>query len=56
MAYTPYAFLSYLSPLVTILLAYFYFNKKTLPGEEQTQAVYGAEPDDAHFVTPQLSA
>lgn len=56
MAYAPYAFLSYLSPLVTILLAYVYFNKKTLADGEDAQAVYGAEPDDADLPAAQLSA
>jgi len=56
MAYAPYAFLSYLSALVTILLAFVYFNKKILTGKEDAQAVYGAEPDDAHLPAQRLSA
>ena len=56
MAYAPYAFLSYLSPLVTIVLAYVYLRKKILADGEDAQAVYGAEPDDAHLPAPQLSA
>jgi len=56
MAYAPYTFLSYLSPLVTILLAFVYLNKKTLLDNEDAQAVYGVEPDDPHLPTPQLSA
>lgn len=56
MAYAPYAFLSYLSPLVTILLAYFYYNKKTLPVDEDAQEVYGIELEDDDLPAPQLSA
>jgi NhaC family Na+:H+ antiporter len=55
-AYAPYAFLAYLSPLVTILLAYVYLSKESLPDGEDAQAVYGEEPDDAHLPAPQLSA
>jgi len=56
MAYAPYAFLSYLSPLVTIFLAFVYLNRKTLSANEDTEAVYGVEPEDANLPAPQLSA
>jgi len=56
LAYAPYAFLSYLSPLVTIILAFVYLNKKTLLGDEDAEAVYGTEPEDADLPAPQLSA
>jgi Na+/H+ antiporter NhaC len=56
MAYAPYAFLSYLSPLVTIFLAFVYLSQKTLPDDEDAEAVYGIEPEDADLPEPQLSA
>lgn len=56
MTYAPYAFLSFFSPLVTILLAFIYFSKETLPSDEDAEAVYGAEPDDAHLPAQRLSA
>lgn len=56
LAYAPYAFLAYLSPLVTIVLAFVYLNKKTIPADEDAQQVYGTEPDDAALPTQRLSA
>ena len=56
LAYAPYAFMSYLSALVTIVLAFVYFNKKTIPADEDAQTVYGAEPDDAELPAQRLSA
>jgi len=56
MAYAPYAFLCYLSPLVTIVLAFIYLQKETLFADQDAQAVYGVEPDDADLPAPQLSA
>ena len=56
LAYAPYAFMSYLSPLVTIVIALVYLNKETFAAGEDAQAVYGAEVDDEHLPPPQLSA
>ncbi len=56
MAYAPYTFLSYLSPLVTIFLAFIFLSKETLPGDEDAEAVYGIEPEDADLPAPHLSA
>ncbi|MGB5988032.1 MAG: Na+/H+ antiporter NhaC family protein [Desulfobacterales bacterium] len=56
MAFAPYAFLSYLSPLVTIVLTFVYLNKETLFDDQDAQAVYGVEPEDADLPAPQLSA
>ncbi len=56
MAYAPFAFLCYLSPLVTIVLAFVYLNRKKLAATEDAQAVYGPEPDDADLPESQLSA
>ncbi len=56
LAYAPYAFLAYLSALITILLAFVYFNKKKLSDEEDAHTVYGAEPRDADLPASRLSA
>ncbi len=56
MAFAPYAFLSYISPLVTIVLAFIYLKKETLLADQDAQAVYGVEPEDADLPAPQLSA
>jgi len=56
LAYVPYAFMSYLSPLVILILAFVYFNKKIIPDDEDAQTVYGAEPDDADLPAQRLSA
>jgi len=56
LAYAPYAFLAYLSPLVTIVLAFVYLNKKTIPADEDAQQVYGTELDDSALPTQRLSA
>jgi NhaC family Na+:H+ antiporter len=55
-AYAPYTFLAYLSPLVTIVLAFVYLNKKTISDDEDAQSVYGTEPDDADLPAQRLSA
>jgi NhaC family Na+:H+ antiporter len=55
-AYAPYTFLAYLSPLVTIVLAFVYLNKKTIPDDEDAQTVYGTELGDADLPTQRLSA
>ncbi len=46
MAFAPYAFLSYISPVVTIILAFIYLKKETLLDNQDAQAVYGEEPED----------
>lgn len=56
MAYAPYAFMSYLSPLVTILLTFVYLRKMTLTADEDAQATYGAALEDDKLPAPQLSA
>lgn len=56
LAYAPYAFMSYLSPLVTLVLVFVYLNKKTIPDDEDAQTVYGNEPDDADLPGQRLSA
>lgn len=56
LAYAPFAFLCYLSPLVTIVLGFVYSNKKTLPQKADAEAVYGEEPADEELPSPQLSA
>jgi NhaC family Na+:H+ antiporter len=56
LAYVPFAFLAYLSPLVTIVLAFVYLNRKTIPDDENAQTVYGTEPDDADLPAQRLSA
>ena len=43
-AYAPYAFLIYLTPLVTVVIGFLYFRKDRLPSADDASAVYGAEP------------
>ena len=45
LAYAPYAFLLYLTPLVTLIIGFLYFRKDHLPSEDNATAVYGKEPD-----------
>jgi NhaC family Na+:H+ antiporter len=56
LAYVPFAFLAYITPLVTIVLAFFYFNKQTIPDDEDPHKVYGAELSDAKLPDQRLSA
>ncbi len=56
LAYAPYAFMSYLSVLVTLVLAFVYLNKKTIPDDEDAQTVYGTEPVNADLPGQRLSA
>ena len=44
MAYAPYAFLIYLTPLVTVAIGFLYFRKDRLPSDDDATAVYGEEP------------
>jgi NhaC family Na+:H+ antiporter len=46
LAYAPYAFLIYLSPLVTVVIGFLYFRKDRLPSTDDASAVYGAEPTE----------
>jgi NhaC family Na+:H+ antiporter len=55
-AYVPFTFLAYLSPIVTLVLAFVYFNKKTIPDDENPQKVYGAEPTNAELPAQRLTA
>ena len=43
-AYAPYAFLIYLSPLVSVVIGFLYFRKDRLPSDDDATAVYGEEP------------
>ena len=44
--YAPYAFMAYLTPLVTIVVSFLYFRKDRLSGDDDATAVYGEEPTD----------
>ena len=46
LAYAPYAFLMYLSPLITVIIGFVYFRKDHLPSDDDATAVYGEEPND----------
>lgn len=46
LVYAPYAFLAYLTPLVTVLIGFLYFRKDNLPGGDNATVVYGDEPTD----------
>ncbi len=43
LAYAPYAFLAYLSPLVSLIIGFVYFRKDYLPSDDDATAVYGKE-------------
>ena len=45
MAFAPYTFLSYLTPLVTVAIGFLYFRKDYLPSGDDATAVYGGEPE-----------
>ena len=44
LAYAPYAFLIYLSPLVSLVIGFLYFRKDRLPSDDDATAAYGKEP------------
>ncbi|MCB0148191.1 MAG: hypothetical protein M9936_21060 [Caldilinea sp.] len=44
LAYAPYAFVVYLSPLITVVIGFLYFRKDRLPSGQDAAAVYGSEP------------
>ncbi len=46
LAYAPYAFLAYLTPLVTVIIGFVYFRKDHLPSDDDATSVYGKEPQD----------
>ena len=46
LAYAPYAFLAYLTPLVTVIIGFVYFRKDHLPSDDDASSVYGKEPKD----------
>ena len=52
--YAPFAFFCFLTPLVTLGMAYLYFRRDKLPKETNPAESYGAEPDP--LPQPQLSA
>jgi NhaC family Na+:H+ antiporter len=54
LAYAPYAFLLYLTPLVTVIIGFLYFRKDRLASDDDAAAVYGKEPDK--LPEPQRSA
>ena len=54
LAYAPYAFLAYLTPLVTVTIGFLYFRKDHLPSDDDATVVYGKEPDQ--LPPPQGSA
>ena len=45
-AYAPFAFLIYLSPLVSVVIGFLYFRKDRLPSDDDAKAVYGEEPTE----------
>ena len=52
--FAPYAFMCYLSVIVTVAIGFLYFRRDRLPSEEDAEAIYGKEPDK--LLSPQLSA
>ena len=46
LAYAPYAFLLYLTPLITLVIGFLYFRKDRLPSDDDATAVYGEEPTE----------
>jgi hypothetical protein len=56
LTFAPFAFLCYLTPLVTIFLAYITLAKETLPANADADVIYGEELDEDELPAPQLSA
>ena len=54
LAYAPYAFLLYLTPLVTVIIGFLYFRKDHLPASDDAATVYGKEP--TNLPSPHLTA
>ena len=46
LAFAPYTFLAFLSPLFTVIIGFLYFRKDHLPSDDEATAVYGTEPKD----------
>ena len=53
-AYAPYTFMAYLTPLITIVIEFLYFRKDRLPSGDDATAVYGEEPQK--LPTPKATA
>lgn len=53
-AYAPYTFMAYLTPLITIVIGFLYFRKDRLPSGDDATAVYGEEPEK--LPTPKATA
>jgi NhaC family Na+:H+ antiporter len=43
LAYAPYAFIAYLTPLITVVIGFAYFRKDRLPDDADAATVYGKE-------------
>lgn len=56
LTYAPFAFMCYLSPLVTIALAYITLRKENLPAGADAEVVYGRELKEEELPELQLSA
>lgn len=54
LAYAPYAFLLYLTPLVSAIIGFLFFRKDRLPKSDDAATVYGKEPTD--LPAPKLTA
>ena len=54
LAYAPYAFLLYLTPLITLIIGFLFFRKDRLPSGDDAATVYGKEPKD--LPSPKLTA
>jgi NhaC family Na+:H+ antiporter len=54
LSYAPYAFMCYLSVVITTLLSYLTVRKNKLPKDVSAAAVYGKEPEE--LPQPQLTA
>jgi NhaC family Na+:H+ antiporter len=53
-AYAPYTFMAYLTPLISVAIGFLYFRKDDLPSGDDATAVYGDEPKE--LPAPQLTA
>lgn len=54
LSYAPFTFVAYLSPIITVIIGFLAYGKKTLPEGDDPDAVYGAEP--AELPSPQRTA
>ena len=46
LAYAPYTFFSYLTPLITVVIGFLYFRKDRLASDDDASTVYGEEPTE----------